>query len=459
MIRTDSSTPGVLRLQWANLTMMTVGLHLGRAQVSRVRAGLVRRCGRLLVRLGDRVADRTLTPGRLKRLRIVPSLPPRFRRRYAAVRGPWPAFNRPIPADLLTVPGIRRDAAEEESAFAREPLHSFHHNYPTSVMFGLTRLWQSVIPVAPRLMRSIAHSQAVNSRATSSYPDTSPDPFVLTDRVRREAAHLGLSAIGIAAYDVRYTFVEHRDEVVGESVIVCVLEQNWPATQSLPGPLGEQTALSTNAEITEMTSDLATWLQDQGFEAHAHTTEGSAVIHHYAVQAGIGQLGFNGQLLTPQAGSRCRLSMVSTTAPLVADVPRDFGIPKICEACRACVRRCPSGAIPSKPTLFRGVHKTKLRLERCFPVVAQVNGCSVCMKVCPVQRYGLDSVLDHYEQHDGAIIGVGSDELEGYDWPLDGRHYAPGQRPYLEPSFFDVPGFGTMEVGAEEHQVTSNPLM
>jgi hypothetical protein len=52
------------------------------------------------------------------------------------------------------------------------------------------------------------------------------------------------------------------------------------------------------------------------------------------------------------------------------------------------------------------------------------------MKVCPVQRYGLDAILEHREKT-GEILGVGSDELEGYDWPLDGRHYGPGETPFV----------------------------
>lgn len=52
------------------------------------------------------------------------------------------------------------------------------------------------------------------------------------------------------------------------------------------------------------------------------------------------------------------------------------------------------------------------------------------MKVCPVQKFGLDAVLAEYRAS-GRILGKGTDELEGYDWPVDGRHYPPGQRPRI----------------------------
>jgi ferredoxin len=74
------------------------------------------------------------------------------------------------------------------------------------------------------------------------------------------------------------------------------------------------------------------------------------------------------------------------------------------------------------------VYKAKIKIERCLPMVAQVDGCAICMKVCPVQRYGLPAVIDHYTST-GKILGAGTDELEGYTWPVDGRYYGPGEKP------------------------------
>ena len=63
------------------------------------------------------------------------------------------------------------------------------------------------------------------------------------------------------------------------------------------------------------------------------------------------------------------------------------------------------------------------------------------MKVCPVQRYGLAAVLEEYTRS-GRILGRETDELEGYDWPIDGRHYSPGERPRITKEFLAPPGFG-----------------
>jgi ferredoxin len=399
---------------------------------------------------------RLLTPARLKALRRVPSLPTWTRRRYTAVKVPWSPFSEAIPAELASTAGIIRHPDLERRAYAEQPLRSFHHDYGGSVVWSLRKLWRSVIPVGPRLMRAIAHVQQRNQQPPAGRPPArSAGEF--TRAVRQVAAALGISTIGVADYDGTYSFSDLDGAVGGRRVIVCVLEQNWESTQTLPSVRGERTALSTNAELMELVTHLAAYIRAAGYPAQAHTTEGIAVVHHYAVQAGLGQMGFNGQLLTPQAGSRCRLCLITTDAPLVRDEPRDFGIPRLCEQCRICVRRCPSGAIPARRAEFRGVEKNKLNLARCFPVVAQVTGCSVCMKVCPVQRYGLAAVLDEYKQS-GRILGKNSDELEGYRWPLDGRHYGPGTRPSLDARFFDVPGFGAL-AGDGKHGAADNPLM
>ena len=369
-------------------------------------------------------------------LRRVPSGPRILRRRYQAPRVWWP--DRPpveIPADLRSHAGVRRDEQAAQEAFEKEPLHSFHHNFGTAVVWALAQLWQSLVPVGPRLVRAVERAKRTGAAPVRTPVTRSADEW--TDWVRDRARGIGMSTVGFAPYDERYTFAEHTHEAAGTNVIVCVVEQKWEPTQTLPGPVGEQTALSTNAEIIDMTSQLAEAIVAAGFEARAHSTEGIAVVHHYGVEAGLGQMGINGQLLTPEAGSRCRLAMVTTQMPLVLGEPRDFGIPQICDECQACVRRCPGGAIPVKRTWYRGIEKSKLNLARCFPVVSKVNGCSVCMKVCPIQRYGLAEVIGHRETT-GEILGVGSDELEGYDWPLDGRRYGPGQRPRLDSEFFEL---------------------
>jgi ferredoxin len=287
------------------------------------------------------------------------------------------------------------------------------------------------------MIRSVAALQRTASagRQVSTSPDLRPPPETETQLLRNKAAELGLSAIGIAAYDKKYTVAQHLGLQIGDHVIVCVLEQNYVATQSIPSPAAERAEFHAYVDLMNLATALTQYLQQRGHRAEVHPADGPYIILHYAVASGLGQLGLNGQLLTPHAGSRCRLVAITTDAPLIHDYPVDYGIHKLCDECQACVRRCPSGAIPSTRGYYRGVEKAKINPKRCMPVVAQAEGCAICMKVCPVQRYGLDKVYEHYELT-GDILGRGSEELESYVWPLDGSRYPPGRRPRLPRDFF-----------------------
>jgi len=342
-----------------------------------------------------------------------------------------------VPPELLTVPGIRRDRAVEEEGLTREPLHLFHTVHAEAIQWEVRGEWRSYLPVAPRQARA---GRAIRRtwRADPRPPREPPDPAELTGSVKRRAAELGFGAAGVAAYDPKYTFVQYAGHQAGDRVVVLVLEQNYDAVQETPSVRSNRSAYDAEADGMRLTAKLARFLHRQGYKARAHNSH-EAVTIPYAVDAGLGQLGLNGQLLTPYAGSRCRLTMLTTEAPLLLDSPVDYGITGLCDRCKACIERCPVGAIPSTRRVHRGVEKAKINTARCFPVVAQAAGCGVCMKVCPVQRYGLKAVLDEYARS-GRIKGRGTDELEGYGWPLDGRHYPPGNRPRLGPDFFAPPG-------------------
>lgn len=334
-----------------------------------------------------------------------------------------------LPDELKTSPGIPRDRAVEEETFrTRGPLPVFlalHHE---------ARSWQqrkawflSYILYGTQKRARLDHlTETAPTRKDGAQP-ADIDPVELTRQVKAKAAEIGLSAIGVAKFDPMLTFGPFLgDESIGDRVVVCVSEQNWAATQKIPGTFAERAHLDGNSQVHKATLALAEYLRGIGYAARASRSNGMAV--GYGVEAGLGQLGLNGQLLTPFEGSAARLAIITTNAPLMFDSPVDYGIPAICDRCKSCVRNCPSGAIQSKREMHRGIYKAKVKSERCMPIVAQTHGCGICIKVCPIQRYGLPAVIEEYKRS-GAILGKNTDELEGYIWPIDGVYYGPGERP------------------------------
>ena len=99
---------------------------------------------------------------------------------------------------------------------------------------------------------------------------------------------------------------------------------------------------------------------------------------HVARKAGIGWIGRNNLLVTPQFGSRQRLITVLTDMPLRVDAPLDWG----CRECRACVSSCPSESIKEKPEDFDHIgcyHQIKVLIKAAG--ISQ-NICGLCVKAC-----------------------------------------------------------------------------
>jgi ferredoxin len=86
---------------------------------------------------------------------------------------------------------------------------------------------------------------------------------------------------------------------------------------------------------------------------------------------------------------------------------------------------------------WRGIEKNKLYFKRCRPVMARYLGCGICMKVCPIQKYGMQTVMEHYAAT-GQVLGKGTHDLEGYS--LEGKGYfGPGELPVFDGGFFEMP--------------------
>ena len=122
------------------------------------------------------------------------------------------------------------------------------------------------------------------------------------------------------------------------------------------------------AWINKLSYRLALWLEDKGHMALPTPAgrdipslrilregpepevfmQGSFDLRLAAVNAGIGEIGVNNNLITAEYGSRLRLGAVITTAALEADPPKQYGVvPDFCVECGyKCIKPCPAGALP-----------------------------------------------------------------------------------------------------------------
>ena len=139
--------------------------------------------------------------------------------------------------------------------------------------------------------------------------------------------------------------------------------------------------------------DLVAWMAAEagpGFEAFSSVDNGPVQERVYAEQAGLGWIGKNTCLISPQLGSWIVLGEVLVSQGLDTDRP---GIDQ-CGSCTRCLDACPTGALPAPYTLDATRCLSYLTIERRGPVNVelraaireQIFGCDICQDVCPWNR-------------------------------------------------------------------------
>ena len=142
-----------------------------------------------------------------------------------------------------------------------------------------------------------------------------------------------------------------------------------------------------NIHLDELALKVTQFLQSHGWQAlpipasqiidwenqRAHISH-----KHVALKAGLGWIGRNNLLVTPEYGSRVRLVTVLTDRPMKADRPLAWD----CGDCRTCLPSCPSHSIKEKPEDFdhRGCYLQIRTLVKAAGI--SQNICGLCVKAC-----------------------------------------------------------------------------
>ncbi len=350
-----------------------------------------------------------------------------------------PDVEIPVAEDLATVPGIPLRQVDVSFYSRIEPLES------QNVEKGADRDWVWTVYEDDVAEYIKGHDERMKPFIDTALVSGDVEPAEaradgqdLTDDIRSAARELGFGEVGFTRFDRRYVYESKRRWVKYPHAICLALEQDYDQTQSLPSLEAEYAHYGTYEIESAKADTLADVIRSRGYHAQIHSPrDPSAAVIPMFVAAGLGQLGANGQLLSPHFGSRARLMMITTDAPVTYDEPVDYGIHGFCQKCQVCVNRCPGRALVRERVWWRGAEKNKLIYDRCRPVMAKYEGCAVCMKVCPIQKFGMPAVMSHYVET-GEVLGKGTDELEGYTLH-DKGYFGPGELPHFDRSFFEFP--------------------
>ncbi len=132
---------------------------------------------------------------------------------------------------------------------------------------------------------------------------------------------------------------------------------------------------------------LAAFIRALGYQARAHIDGNYRVIAPLVARdAGLGEIGRMGILMTSVLGPRVRLGVVTTDLPLVVDgrQPRPDML-DFCRICKKCAENCPSRAIPfGDRREVAGALRWQIDSVRCFHYWNVIStDCGRCISVCP----------------------------------------------------------------------------
>ena len=355
-----------------------------------------------------------------------------------------PAVNIPIPEELETTEGIPLNQREVDW-YAREyPLET------QNITERASREWANTLRDQHAEMREIRKEHdrlnkplIMAARLTGDQePTAEASGEDVSELIKIKARELGFQEVGYTSFDLHYTYQSKKDWVKYPTAICLGYEQDFEPTQTIPSVDAEIVHSSTYRTEGAASLELGNYIRSLGYRAQVHSpNDNTGPYIPLFVAAGLGQLGACGYLLTPHVGNRQRIMLITTDANVTHDKPVDFGIHAFCQVCQVCVNRCPGRALMRDKIWWRGVEKNKLYFKRCRPVMARYLGCGICMKVCPIQKYGMSTVMTHYAET-GQVLGKGTHDLEGYT--LEGKGYfGPGELPVFEANFFSTMPHGT----------------
>jgi reductive dehalogenase len=132
---------------------------------------------------------------------------------------------------------------------------------------------------------------------------------------------------------------------------------------------------------------VAKFIQNLGYSARAHIDGNYHVVCPLVARdAGLGEIGRMGLLMTPQLGPRVRISVVTTDLPLLIDKRTpDYSVTDFCMMCKKCALACPSKAISFEDKEeIDGVRRWQINSEACFTLWSTYGtDCGRCVAVCP----------------------------------------------------------------------------
>ncbi len=216
------------------------------------------------------------------------------------------------------------------------------------------------------------------------------NPQKAAELLRTFARKAGADLIGFTGLKEHFVF---EGETVSEPhCVVLGVEMNYDIIRQSPELISGQEALRAYWLLGAVANKLAEFIRFLGYPARAHhprvdTRYPPTILHPLAAfEAGLGEFGRLGLLVTPEFGPRVRFSTITTELPLPQAERMSFGVEEFCQNCTLCRETCRGDAIPDEKAEVQGVLKYTIDPYKCLPYFAELDGCGLCFARCAFNK-------------------------------------------------------------------------
>jgi ferredoxin len=237
------------------------------------------------------------------------------------------------------------------------------------------------------------HQMVEGEPASEQYPFS---PQAASDYLKSLARFYGAEDVGITDLKIHHVY-SHIGRGPGEYgspvqldhtyALAFTVEMNHQVMGAAPQAPVVMESAHQYVEAGKIAVQLAAAIRALGYPARAHMDANYRVIcPPVARDAGLGEIGRIGLLMTPRLGPRVRLGVVTTSLELIPDGPRpDPAVIDFCMVCKKCADNCPSKSIPfGERREEDGVVRWRINQETCFAYWNEIGtDCGICMAVCP----------------------------------------------------------------------------
>ena len=292
------------------------------------------------------------------------------------------------------VPGSRRF----DEYYKRRPLHkSLDNNFrrrPGWLMPG-SKYFDPVLFASVRSIFQEVESLHLRVDGVPVHDRVETDPAAITNTVLKRARKLGAHSSGITELaDCHvYRFGGRADRygkefsVSHKFAIALTVEMDYHMMRTAPAAPTVVESARKYLIAGRMAVELAEYIRSCGYPARAHIDANYHVVCPLVARdAGLGEIGRMGLLMTPALGPRVRIAVVTTDLPLVPTPTRpDPVIIDFCRKCEKCAIVCPGQSIPfGYEKDIDGLMRWQINSESCYTYWCQAGtDCGRCVTVCP----------------------------------------------------------------------------